>query len=284
MEKISRYILVLMAILTLAILLPKIYWMAFEKKTREPFVQYSCINHDFMIHRGEEGTWEDTKGNQYTREQYEQKLPMMFFKQLITSSTMPDSVDGEELSMQAISKSKSFFRLKINDVDAPVPALYPLFESQSGRTMLELPNDFFRITWRIEFIDVASNKILEDKSQMFSAALYHHGFSFPAKIISGLPTPRKSVDEGYLLVDSNDQLFHLKMIKGSPYVKKVEIPDGLKFSKITCVDNKDTKYYAYLFSNKNEIYILTQNDYRLIQWPVDGFELSNCDLDRKSVV
>ncbi len=278
MEKISRYLLVFIAILTLAIILPKLYWMAFEKPIRKPFILYSCINDDFMIHRISEKTWEDTKGQQYTREEYEQKLPMMFEKQLITAGSMPDSIKGIALDMRTISKAKSFFRLKANEIDAPFPELYPLFESQSGRAKLDLPDDFFRITWRIEFIDAATNKALEEKSQLFSAALFQKGFSFPAKAISGLATPRKSVDEGYLIIDSKDQLFHLKMIKEFPYVKQIDVPEGLKFRYISCVDFKNKDFYAYLFSDKNEIYILTQDDYQLIKWPVVGFDASNCDL------
>ncbi|MDP3914457.1 MAG: DUF4857 domain-containing protein [Bacteroidota bacterium] len=278
MEKISRFLLVFIAILTLAIILPKLYWMAFEKPVRKPFILYSCINDDFMIHRISEKTWEDTKGNQFTREEYEKKLPLMFEKQLITSGSWPDSIIGMALDMRTISKAKSFFRLKASEIDAPFPELYPLFESQSGRTKIDLPDDFFRITWRIDFIEAATNKVLEEKSQLFSAALYQNGFSFPAKKISGLATPRKSIDEGYLIIDSKDQLFHLKMIKGFPYVKEIDVPDGLKFRHISCVDFKNKDFYAYLFSDKNEIYILTQDDYKLIKWPVDGFDASNCDL------
>jgi len=278
MEKISRYILVFIAVLTLAIFLPKLYWMAFEKPVWKPFVQYSCINNDFMIQRIREKKWMDTKGKEYSREEYEQTLPMMFFKQLLASGTMPDSINGTALDMRAISREKSFFRLKASEIDAPCPDLYPLFESWSGRAKLELPEDFFRITWRIEFIEASTNKLLEEKSQLFSAALFHNGFSFPAKLISGLPTPRKTCDEGYLIVDSKDQLFHLKMIKGKPFVKKVDIPEGVKFRHISCVDFKNKDFYAYLFSDKNEIYILTQNDYQVIKWLIDGYDLANCDL------
>ena len=276
MEKISRYILVFIAVLTLAIFLPWLYWMAFEKPIRKPFVQYSYITNEFLIHRVSEKKWVDTKGKEYSREEYEQMLPMMFFKQLLASGTMPDSINGTALDMRAISREKSFFRLKTND--APKPDLYPLFESRSGRAQLEWPEDFFRITWRIDFIDAATNQILEEKSQMFSAALYQKGFVFPAKLIAGLPTPRKSCDEGYLIVDSKDQLFHLKMINGKPFVKKVGVPEGLKFRNIGCVDFKNKDFYAYLFSAKNEIYILTQDDYKLIKWPVDGYDPANCDL------
>lgn len=278
MEKISRYILVFTAILVLAIGLPKLYWMAFEKPVKKPFIQYSCVNHDFMIYRSNDKTWNDTRGNQYTRDEYEQKLPLLFLKQLLSSGTMPDSLNGVALDIPSVSREKSFFRLKPDEIDAPPAPLFPLFESQSGRAMFDWPDDFFRITWRIEFIEASTNRILEEKSQLFSAALYHYGFIFPAKIISGISTPRKSCDEGYLIVDSKDQLFHLKMIKGKPYVKKINIPEGLKFNHISCVDFKNKAFYAYLFSDKNEIYILTQNDYRLIKWPVDGYDPSDCEL------
>lgn len=278
MEKISRYILVFVAILTLAVILPKFYWIAVEKPIRIPFIQYSCVNNDFMIHRISEKKWMDTKGKEYSREEYEEKLPMMFTKQLLASGTMPDSINDIALDMRAISREKSFFRLKASEIDAPKPDLYPLFESRSGRAQLELSEDFFRITWRIEFIDASTNRILEEKSQLFSAALFQKGFSFPAKIISGLPTPRKSLDEGYFIVDSRNQLFHLKMIKGKPFVIKVEVPEGVKFRQISCVDFKNREFYAYLFSDKNEIFILKQDNYKLIKWPVDGYDAANCDL------
>jgi len=278
MEKISRYILVFVAILSFAVVLPKFYWMAFGKPMRVPFVQYSCVNKDFMIHRISEKKWIDTKGNEYTREEYEEKLPMLFTKQLLASGTMPDSINGIALDMRAVSKEKSFFRLRASEVDAPRPDLFPLFESRSGRAQLELPEDFFRINWRIDFIDATTNTIVEEKSQLFSAALFRKGFSFPAKIIAGIPTPRKSCDEGYLIIDSKDQLFHLKMIKSKPFVHKVDLPEDLKFRHIGCVDNKNKAFYAFLISAKNEIYILEQDNYSLLKWPVEGYNAANCDL------
>lgn len=277
MEKIGRYIMIFVGILTLAIFIPKLYWTILEKPIRKPIIHYSCISDQFMINRGEK-EWTDAKGNKCSRDEYEQMLPMMFFKQLLASGTMPDSIKGKAIGMREVSREDSFFKLKADDVDAPEVDIFPMFESRSGRAKIELPEDFFRINWRIEFIDASSNSILEEKSQMFSAALYHYGFSFPAKMISGIATLRKSCDEGYFIVDSKDQLFHLKMIKGKPYVKKIDLPEGLKFKHISCVDFKNKAFYAYLFSEKNEIYILTQDEYKLVKWPVDGYDPANCDL------
>ncbi len=269
----------LVAILILAITLPMLYWMSFEKPIKKPFVLYSCVDDDFFILRtGTPTTFEDNKGNKYTRDQYEQKLPMWNFQQLMVSGKMPDTIKGKAIDMHEIGRNRSFVRIKPEDLNCPKTKLLPLFESQSGRASLELPNDYFRITHRIEFIDAETNKIQEAKSQLFTTALENYGFTFPAVKIEGMPTTRKSCDEGYLVVDAADQLFHLKMIKGKPYVKNIKLPEGLNFKHITCVDFKDRKYYAYLISVSNEIYILTQDDYKLIKFPVSGYNAENCEL------
>ena len=278
MEKLSRYILVLVAILVASIVLPELYWMAFDKPIRTPFVMYSCTDNDFMIYDTENMVRHDTRGNTYTREEMEEKLPLMYVRQLLMVEKMPDSINGFEMDMHEISKARSTFRYKPDDLHSPKPALYPMFESESGRANLEMPLDFFRINWRIEFIDAGSNKINEEKSRLFSAALYHEGFQFPATQISGIPTTRKSCDEGYLIIDNSEQLFHVKMIEGQPYVYKVNVPNDLKFKNISCVDFKDKRYYAYMISNENEVYILTQDDYRLVKLPIDGFNADNCEL------
>ena len=279
MERLSRSVLVLVAILTTAIILPKLYWMAFEKPHRVPFVLYSCINNDYLILRTDgEVIREDTKGNQYTREEYEQKLPLMYMRQLLVSGTMPDTINGVAMEMHDLSMARSFYRFRPEDMITPKPKLYPLFEAESGRAQLEMPEDFFRITWRVDFINANTNKIDEEKSRMFSAALFQKGFKFPAKKIEGIPTTRKSCDEGYLIIDAEDQLFHLKMMEGLPYVYHVDLPAGMTFKHISCVDNKDKRFYAYLFTGNDEIYILTQDEYELIKLPITGFHPETCEL------
>ena len=268
MKNISRYILVFIAILSLAVALPKFYWLIFAKPSPTSFIMYSCIENDFMII--DNGDLRDVKGNEYTRDEFEQKLPLYNMRQLIISGVMPDSINGYAMDPHEVNMHRSYFRYKPASVFAPKPGLYPLFESESGRAQLEMPEDFFRIKWRMEFVDAATNKVLEEKTQMFTAVLQKRGFRFPAKMIEGLPTTRKSCDEGYMVVDDNDMLYHIKMIQGKPYVKKVDLPEGLKFNYIGCVDLKDKKYYCYLFSEDNDLYVLTQDEYKLVKWDVKG--------------
>ena len=78
MVRLSRYILVLVTTLTLSAILPQLWWMALDKPIRKPFIMYSCIENDFLIRRIDGNTrWEDTRGNQYSREEYEELLPFL---------------------------------------------------------------------------------------------------------------------------------------------------------------------------------------------------------------
>lgn len=272
MVRISRYILVLTAIIGSAIALPNLYWTIMEKPVNSPYVMYSCIDKTYMIQRSTPAVIrQDAKGNTYTREEYERKLPMMFYMQLASSGTMPDSINGVEMDMHSLRKARSTYRYQPKVKNSPQAGIYPLFESESGRVNLEMPNDFFRIQSWMEFIDAKANKVDEEKSNLFTAALTRRGFEFPSKIIAGLPTTRKSCDEGYMVTDSKDQLFHIKMIKGKPYVKKVKLPENLSFKWIECVDFTNKLYYAYLISANNEVYILFQDTYELLKLPVTGF-------------
>lgn len=260
----------IIAIITFGIALPRLYWIVFDQPIREPYIRYSCVDNDFMFIRSNDGvTLTNSRGDTLSREEYESKLPLVYTRQLLMNNTMPDSINGVKMDMQQISINQSTFRIRPKEIDAPQPTIFPLFESESERVTFNIPQDFFRITWRMEFIDAETNKINEKKSRMFSAVLYKRGFKFPAKTINGIPTPRKSCDEGYLVIDSADQLFHVKMRKGKPYIRKVEIPKGIKFRYIKCVDFKDEFYYAYLFSTDNHVYVLTKYDYLLEKLDVE---------------
>lgn len=254
---------------------------------------YSCVDDCFMISgSGEDGKYRrmNDKGEEFTREEFEQKLPLLNIRQLMISQTLPDTIKGVEMDPKVVSSARSFFRYKPRQMNSPKPGLYPMFESESGRASLTMPEDYFRINSRLEFITAAGNEIDEPKTALFTKAVQQAGFKFPAKMIEGLPTTRKSCDEGYFVVDAADQVFHLKMVKGQPYVKKVTIPKGLTFKHIACVDFRNKQYYCYLIGHDNNIFIITQDDYDLERLPVEGFNPENqemriyCDLFNYNVI
>ena len=89
------------------------------------------------------------------------------------------------------------------------------------------------------------------------------GFCFPANIIAGNPTARKDYDEGYLITDRTGSLYHLKQVKGRPYFRKIEIPNGLKIKYIFPTEFKNRKYHAFLTDDKNDLYVLYTKTYEL---------------------
>lgn len=262
------------------VILPWIFWLSFEKPIRPPFIMYSCVDDCFMIRGSENGVQYNMNehGKEYTRDEFEQKLPLLNIRQLIMSNTMPDTIKGVAMDPHAVNLARSFYRYKPETMKAPKPGLYPLFESESGRAQLEMPLDFFRITSRMEFVNAAGNNINEQKTALFTGALQHYGFEFPAKMIEGIPTTRKSCDEGYFVVDNANQLFHIKMERGQPYVQKVDNPDNLRFKHIACVDFRNKLFYNYLIGEDNSIYVLTQDDYEFIKLPVNDFNADNQEL------
>jgi hypothetical protein len=269
MIKLSRYILVALGILVASIVIPSLYWTIFEKVPRSVNAFYSCITDDFVIVDGK--SKKDPSGREYTTEEYEKVLPLMFFRQLMADGTMPDSIKGVMMEAPSISRASSFYRFTPKKIDSPVPSLWPMFESQSGKVNLAMPEDYFRIEKRMEFIVARTNDVNEEKSTLFTDALTAEGFSFPARIIAGIPTTRKSCDEGYFVTDSNGSLFHIKMVKGEPYVIRIETPEDLDIVYIEAVDLRSREFYCYLFTRNQGIFVVMDEVYDLQRLPIDGF-------------
>jgi hypothetical protein len=292
MVKFSRYILIVIGILVASLAIPQLYWTMFEKVPVTTTVFYSCTLKDFIILGSEKtgpGGRMDPKGNKYTTAEYEKSMPLMFFRQLMADGNMPDSINGVKMEAAFINRANSFFRFTPKKMLSPMPTLYPMLESESGKVNLVMPDDYFRIGSRMEFILAKTNEINEEKSVLFTNALKEKGFAFPAKIISGIPTTRKSKDEGYFVTDSEESLFHIKMKKGKPFVAKIETPENLGIVYIECVDLRTNEFYCYLFTRSNGIYVVMDEVYDLQRLPVEGFDpftqtvRINCDLFNKCI-
>jgi hypothetical protein len=276
--KISRILLLIIIIIVCAHFIPKFYWMKFEKSVRTPFISYSPIINDFIISKvsGEklvaEMTWKDSDGNYYTREEVDSLLPFMNYRQLVASNRMPDSVGGIPVPVDSVRFNGFSFRLSASKIKFREIQLYSLLESKSGRVKLEMPIDFFRINDRMEFIISATNKIDEEKSKIFTEALNNNGFQFPARIIAGNPTTRKPFDEGYFILDSKNDLYHVKMVEGQPFCVNTNIRDDLKIVHISAFEMSQREFYAYVVTEDNLVFLLSYDGYKMIQLPLENYD------------
>lgn len=280
---ITRIILALIIVLAAAIFLPEFYWKVFKQTQKRVNVNYSPIKKSFILIKSDiyGANYTDLDGNEYTREQYEELLPFSTFRQLMLSGKMPDSVDGIPVTPKKINLNNFTLRTNAYVINSNPIQLYPLFESKSGRVKLELPLDFFRITDRMEFITSSSNELNEDKTNLFTDELKKNGFQFPGKVIYGNPTTMKPFDEGYFVIDNNNAVFHIKMVKGKPICKQTGVPKNLGIAQIVVNEYELREWYGMIITKSNDLYLISYDNYKLIKLPVDGYDHSTDQIQVK---
>ena len=269
--KIVRILLILLAVFIMAYYLPSFYQKSVEKRPYKTMIYFSEISHDFVIakesgdtlNRHAEMRYYDAKGNEIPEKQYMKLLPFNNTRKLKLMGIMPDSINGIELNKKIL---KSVRRSMLIAESSYMLALNPLFESEPERLGVTLPDDVFRINKNgIEFLDCETNRIEPEKSEKFNHSLIKEGFTAPAKGIYGIPSTIKLKDDGYFIVDKNNRLFHLKMIKGEPFCKEIKF-DGI-IKNIKCHSSGDL--FCHIFDKNNRVYVLTR-EYELHKIPVDN--------------
>lgn len=271
--RISRYLIILIFILIAAIFLPDLYWLSFSKPTRSPYVAFSPLTEDFIIGKivDRKFTWVDKEDNKYSMADVDSLLPFTNYRQLASKGKLPDSIRGIKVDIEEIRLNGFLQRIKPSYIDPPRIPLYPLFEANPPRLELEMPETFFRITDRMEFIDAASNTIVDSLTISFTNALQSLDFNFPAKLVAGNPTTRKPFDEGYFVIDNKGKMFHIKMYDGKPIIKNTQKPEDIDVREIFVSERNLREFYGLLISRKNEIYFILYDEYKLQKLPVDDY-------------
>ncbi|MDD3807179.1 MAG: DUF4857 domain-containing protein [Candidatus Marinimicrobia bacterium] len=271
--RISRYILIVVSIVVMAIYLPDLYWLFFDVKTSSPYVSYSPVDSMFIMYRhGDNGlVFYDEEGNTYTREEYEEKLPLFYYMQLIADGRMPDSLHGIPLDPNEIKTNRNNHRIRTYTHDVPQIPLYPLLESESGRVTLEFPDEFFRITDKgMEFVNSKTKKVNKEKSALFTDALKNADFQFPAKRVYTNPTTRKPFDEGCFVIDNKNEFYHIKRAKDQPVVRNTRLPEEINICYMLVSENNLKEYYGIIISEDNRLFFLTYDNYKLVELPTKG--------------
>ncbi len=278
--KIARTIMILFVIFVMSVFIPEYYWKIFEKNIRAPFVLYSPLIQDFIINRFEnkEVIRTDNEGHVLTRDEFEELEPFFFYRQMAMEGKMPDSINGIPIDLQEVRRNNFTYRIKPADIGEPFIQLYPLLESQSGRANLEMPDEFIRLEERCEFIKCETNETVEDLTEKFTYVFRNLDFKFPAVKVFGNPTTRKPFDEGYFIVDSRGDLFHLKRVKNNPLLTKILKPERVDVEHIVVTENERREFYAIVISKDNMIYLISYDDYKFIEMPIDDYDMKKHEL------
>jgi len=271
LTKTSRFMLILLVIMITSIYLPHYYWMSFSERIRPSYVQFSPILEDFVIIDYLQEKFFDSKGNEYTREKTDELLPLAHYRLLATKGLLPDTIQGKKIEIDEIRLNSINFRVRPIAINTPQIPLYPLFESKPERLKLEMPEEFFRITESMEFINCETNEIDQELSNSFTKVLISNDFEFPSKFCYGNPTTRKPFDEGYFVFDNNNELYHIKKIKGKPFCNKINVPEEIHIKKIFLREYSLKEFYAFILTNENDLYILLFDNYKFQKLPVKNY-------------
>lgn len=260
MKRIAQIYLIIVTAVICLWQLPWIYNFFTVEAYTTPFILYSSVVDDFVVRKTENKkiVCSGLDGTTYTINQYDSILPEYQARQLAAYDCLPDTLFGRAVSLKMLTEEAISMRIKPEMVFGPQIPLYQLMESQSGRVDFEMPDDVFRITdSKIEFVIKDSNKVNEPKSQKFTEALSDAGFVFPAVEIAGNPTSKKRYDNGYLITDSRNCLFNLKMEKGNPNVQQIEFDQQIVPCHIFVTEFTGMHSLGMFFDQNGKLYVIT---------------------------
>ena len=261
-KKNLKYVIIVLGLIVLAWLLPALYELVSPRTDKTPFVVYSCLDSTFikMEVQDKQVHYIDFRGQEFTKSEADSLLPLFAFRQLVAEGRLPDSLYGVALTPKLIQQNSFHFKTSPKQLNKPAVGLYTMLESASGRVDLTLPPDVFRLTDEgLEFIDCETNTINKAKSLSFSRELTKHGFTFPVQLIWGNGTTRKDYDNGFLLTDSQNRLFQLKMVKGTPWVREIETDNTCGWKQVFTIEPANRKWIGLVVSNEDQLYAVRSN-------------------------
>lgn len=249
-----------------------------------PLMYYSSRLKELCIidFREMKDAFRDVKGNVYPRSQYDSLLPLMNYRQLAMNGNLPDSLEGHAMDVKVLRSKQVVYRFRPSDVHSPQPKMGVLLEAMPKRGSLSLPGDYFRMNENeMVFVNAETNSVNDAKSKMFTGELLKKGFEFPAKAFWGNPTVRKAYEEGYFCLDSNGELFHVKMVNGRPFVKNTGVSKQVDVKWFVMREVSDKRFYGYLFGKNGELGIVESNEdggYRFIKMDVRPVDIAKDDI------
>ena len=74
-----------------------------------------------------------------------------------------------------------------------------------------------------------------------------------------------------LLVDAAQRVYHMKQVRGRPFVRRTDVADSLQIGQIFVTEFADRKSLGFLVDSKKRFYTLGAEDYKLHEIPVGKF-------------
>lgn len=254
-KKTGKAYLLIVSALLLMWLLPRLYYIITVKSYSTPFTLYSCVVKDFVSledKSGKDYVFVDSQGQMYA----DSVLPFFYYRLLSSRGNVVEKIAGHEFTGEQIEEGNVIFSSSPKDVNSDRPNVYMLMESCPERLELEDPQ--YALVLRgdgLKIVEVEGNRYEVSLENAFAQALDSLGFKYPAGLVAGNPSTRKSYDEGYLITDADGDLFHLKMAHKAPVVERID-RGGVDISHLYITENANHATLGYIFDNDGKLFIL----------------------------
>jgi hypothetical protein len=284
MLALSQWSATILAVLALGFLLPAIFDKAGGSGGDEPLLFYSPLLDQFIYQEslgGHQFLYRDEQGREYSRQEFEDQLPFVYFRNLEQRNLLPMTIAGQTFDAQAIAADRQGLEIRARHLRGHHPRidLYPLFNIDPAVAMMRFPVEMFRFTdSAMEFLDADHNRLDHDLTQTFTNALKDFGFSFPATVIGGRATNLKPFDDGYFIRDAAGRIFHVKRVLNRPEVVATAIDPSLDVLDIIVNENERREFRGVIITRQGEVFLISWDDYQLIPLPVQGYDPARMDI------
>lgn len=284
MSKFSKIILFAVAIIVLSWFLPWLYALLTPSAGNDPFCSLSPLNGQWIVSRSKPGektqitmcqpfasAEEALNGETITVAMRDSLAPQLYYRQLAAHDKLPDTIVGKETTVHTLRTHELFFNCSPRETNKRNSGMWLMMESMPVRVDLSDPDEAFRITNKsIEFVKIADNSVNATRSRRFTDVMKSRGFSFPATDLSANVTAQKQYDEGYLMIDSEGKLFHIKQRGGRPYVVAIPLPDGVKAEKSYIWEGSNRALLGLVIDSKGNPYIIETEGHIARQLPTEA--------------
>ncbi|PTN38757.1 DUF4857 domain-containing protein [Desulfonatronum sp. SC1] len=281
---VSRWSATILAVLALIFLLPAIFDKVGGSGGDEPLLFFSPLLEEFIYQEslgGHQFLYRDEQGRDYSRQDFEDQLPFVYFRNLERRNLLPMAIAGRTFDTEAIAADRQGLEIRARHLRGHHPRidLYPLFNIDPAVAMMRFPVEMFRFTdSAMEFLNADYNRLDRDLTETFTNTLRELGFSFPATVIGGRATNLKPFDDGYFIRDAVGRIFHVKRVLNRPEVVATDIDPSLDVLDIIVNENERREFHGVIITRQGEAFLISWDDYRLIPLPVQGYDPARMDL------
>lgn len=279
--RISNYIVTVFFIAVLSYFLPLFMDILLIESRPVERVRYSPVIEDFIYSKtdkeSKETVFKVVGKDKISEDEFIRLLPFVHYSLLISKGTFPSKFEEYGKNPKLIRQNSQTLNLKYSANKAKYIPLYILLDTDRKYDKVIYPPRLLRLTDNsIDILNLETSSLDIEQTKALNYSLKALNFAFPAVKYYTNPSSLKPFDEGAFVVDSKDEIYHIRQDEGKIYVKNSGI---IKKDIINIVVSEDPRreFFA-LVVTKNELGLIDYG-YKFITLNSDKYDPYSSNLN-----